>query len=214
MRAMLEQQQDVFYYITVMNENYPQPTLPDGVAEDIVKGLYRYATQEAGDTSPSVRLAGSGTILLEVLAAAEWLATDWNIASEIWSATSYTELARDARAVERWNRLHPLETPRSSHVAQCLGPDLPVIAATDYVRAVPQLIASYIDAPLVVLGTDGFGRSDTRSMLRDFFEVDRRHIVVAALAKLAQRGEIDRRICAEAIKRYDIDPRTAASWEY
>ena len=213
MLEMLEQQQDVFYYITVMNENHAQPNLPEGVTDNIVKGLYRYAEQAAGGMKPSVRLVGSGTILMEVIAAARLLSEDWNIASEIWSATSFTELAREARAVERWNRLHPLETQQCSHVAQCFPPDLPVIAATDYVRALPQLIASYVDAPFVVLGTDGFGRSDTRTMLRDFFEVDRKHIVLATLASLAQRGEIDSQVCADAIAQYQINPETAASWE-
>lgn len=156
---------------------------------------------------------GSGTILLEVLAAARLLAEDWNIGSEIWSATSFTELAREARAVERWNRLHPQENRRASHVSECLGSDLPVIAATDYVRALPQLIASYIEAPFVALGTDGFGRSDTRAMLRNFFEVDREHIVLAALDSLAQRGEIEPRLCQEAMRKYGIDAQAVASWE-
>ncbi|PLW81485.1 pyruvate dehydrogenase (acetyl-transferring), homodimeric type [Kineobactrum sediminis] len=213
MREMLEEQKDVFYYVTVMNENYAQPTLPDGAAEGIIKGLYRYAQTSAGGAKAAVRLVGSGTILMEVIAAAELLAEDWNISSEIWSATSFTELAREARAIERWNRLHPQDVQRVSHVARHFTPEVPVIAATDYVRAVPQLIASYIEASFVVLGTDGFGRSDTRPMLRGFFEVDRKHIVVAALSSLAQRGEIDPQVCADAIVLYGIDPQATASWD-
>jgi pyruvate dehydrogenase E1 component len=213
MREMLERQNDVFYYITVMNENHPQSNLPEGVADSIVKGLYRYAEQPAGDAKAAIRLVGSGTILMEVIAAARLLAEDWNVASEIWSATSFTELAREARVVERWNRLHPREARRTSHVARNLTPELPVIAATDYVRAVPQLVASYIDAPFTVLGTDGFGRSDTRPMLRDFFEVDRKHIVIAALASLAQQGVIAPQVCADAMARYQVDPQAIASWE-
>lgn len=212
-RQMLEQQEDVFYYITVMNENYAQPSLPEGVEEALIRGMYLLAQTEVEEASPKVRLLGSGTILLEVIAAAELLAQDWGISSEVWSVTSFTELAREARAVERWNRLHPLHESRRSHVVDCLSAELPVIAATDYVRAVPQLIASYVEAPFVVLGTDGFGRSDSRAMLRDFFEVDRWHIVVATLAELVQREQIDPQFCADAIERYQIDPQAAASWE-
>ncbi|MFT6892038.1 MAG: pyruvate dehydrogenase E1 component [Halioglobus sp.] len=212
-RQMLEQQEDVFYYITVMNESYAQPSLPEGLEEAVIKGMYRLALTEVEEASPKVRLLGSGTILLEVIAAGELLAQDWGISSEVWSVTSFTELAREARAVERWNRLHPLQESRRSHVVDCLSGELPVIAATDYVRAVPQLIASYVEAPFVVLGADGFGRSDSRTMLRDFFEVDRRHIVVATLAELAQREQIAPQICSDAIERYQIDPQAPASWE-
>jgi len=223
MRQMLEHDEDVFYYVTVMNENYAQPTLPEGVEEDIIKGMYLYAshTIEAANTkskakakpTPKIRLLGAGTILREVIAAAELLATEWHIESDIWSVTSFTELAREAREVERSNRLHPLETPRQSHVDECLKGDVPVIVATDYVRAVPQLIASYIKPAYAVLGTDGFGRSDTRSALRDFFEVDRHHIVVSALHTLSQQGTVDATQCAEAIERYGIDADAAPSWE-
>jgi pyruvate dehydrogenase E1 component len=212
-RQMMEQQEDVFYYITVMNENYAQPNLPEGVEQDIIKGMYCYASQSVEKPQGSVRLLGSGTIMLEVIAAAEMLAADWHIDSEIWSVTSFTELARDAQSVERWNRLHPQQAQRSSHVADCLSGDTPVVAATDYVRAVPQMIASFVDSSFTVLGTDGFGRSDTRSALRDFFEVDRRHIVLSALTTLAQQGTIDAKLCSDAIARYDIEIDAAASWE-
>jgi pyruvate dehydrogenase E1 component len=213
MRQMLEEQEDVFYYVTVMNENYAQPSLPQDVAQDVVKGMYRHSSVEAQSEGSQVRLLGSGTILLEVIGAAQLLADDWGVASEVFSVTSFTELARDARAVERWNRLHPLEQPRRSHVAACLQGDLPVVAASDYVRAVPQLIASYIEPRYVVLGTDGFGRSDTRSVLREFFEVNRHHIVLAALSSLAEKGLVATSICAEAIECYNIDTDAAASWE-
>ena len=150
-------------------------------------------------------MLGSGTILLEIIAAAELLSRDWGIASEIWSVTSFTELACEARAVERWNRLNPLHAARISHIAACLGGDTPVIAATDYVRAVPQLVASYIEPAYTVLGTDGFGRSDTRSKLRGFFEVSREYIVLAALTALAEEGRIERSRVAQALNDLGID---------
>jgi pyruvate dehydrogenase E1 component len=210
-RQMMEQQDDVFYYVTVMNENYAQPSLPAGVADDIVRGMYRFA---AVDGRLHVRLLGSGTILREVIAAADLLRDDWQIAGEVWSVTSFTECARDAREVERWNRLHPHHAPRTSHVAQCLAGPAPIIAATDYVRAYPQLIASYVDAPFTALGTDGFGRSDTRSALRGYFEVDRYSVVVAALDGLAKQGTIARRIVADAIARYGIGVDDRPPWTH
>lgn len=212
-RQMLEHQDDVFYYITVMNENYAQPSLPQGVEADIIKGMYRYATEHVDKSNGKVNLLGSGTIMLEVIAAGELLAKDWGIESDIWSVTSYTELAREAREVERWNHHHPLETQRSSHVGKCLHGDTPVIAASDYVRGVPQLIASYIEPSYSVLGTDGYGRSDTRTALRDFFGVDRHHIAVTALATLVKKGQIDASICAQAIEKYEINIDTASAWE-
>jgi pyruvate dehydrogenase E1 component len=160
-----------------------------------------------------VRLLGSGTILREVIAAADLLARDWGVASEVWSVTSFTELAREARAAERWNRLHPAEPARGSHLADCLAGDAPVIAATDYVRALPQLIASYLEPSYSVLGTDGFGRSDTRSALRRFFEVDRHHITIAALYSLVRQGVIAADTCAAAIARYGVDADALASWD-
>ncbi len=212
MRAMLERQEDAFYYVTLMNESYAQPSLPHGVEQDIVKGLYRFDTKAVADATATVRLLGSGAILLEVIAAAELLASDWHIGAEVWSATSFTELARDAREVERWNRLHPAAETRHSHVARCLPPGAPVIAATDYVRALPQLIATYIASPYTVLGTDGFGRSDSRAALRGFFEVDRHHVVLAALTALANIGAIQTSICTQAIARYGIDTEADAPW--
>ncbi len=213
MRQMLERQVDEFYYVTLMNENYPQPNLPDGVEQAIIKGMYLFARHEVEDARGSVQLLGSGAILLEVIAAAELLASDWNIDSEVWSVTSFTELAREAREVERWNRLHPGQPARRSHVQESLNDAAPIIASTDYVRALPQLIASYLPARYTVLGTDGFGRSDTRGRLRAFFEVDRHQIVLSALTSLVQEGHLDASVCAEAIARYAIEVDAVAPWE-
>jgi pyruvate dehydrogenase E1 component len=206
MRQMFEQQQDVFYYLTVMNENYAQPSLPEGVVDDVIKGLYRFGGHTVKKPAAKVRLLGSGAILPEVIAAAELLAKDWNIDSEIWSATSFTELARDARECERYNRLHPDAAARVSHVELCLPGATAIVAATDYVRAYPQLIGSYVEARFIALGTDGFGRSDTRAALRRFFEVDRYQVVLAALQAVAKP------LLADAIRRYNINAEAPASW--
>ncbi len=212
MREMMERQQDVFYYVTLMNENYAQPTLAAGNATDVVRGMYRYGAHAPASPIDTVRLVGSGAILREVIAAAAILATEWNVAAEVWSATSFSELAREAREAERFNRLHPAEPARLSHVQRCLAGRAPVIAATDYVRAWPQLIASYLDAPFTALGTDGFGRSDTRAGLRRFFEIDRHHVVLAALTALRAQGRIDAAACAEAIRRYGLSADAVSSW--
>jgi len=212
MRQMLEKQEDAFYYVTLMNENYAQPSLPPGVEGDVVKGLYRYAVQAVPQAHATVRLLGSGTILREVIAAAALLADHWGVQAEVWSATSFSELARDAREVERWNRLHPQETARLSHVQRCLPGNAPIVAATDYVRAWPQLVASYVSAPFTALGTDGFGRSDTRAALREFFEVDRHQIVLAALSALRTQGGVGAEDCAAAIARYGIAVGLDAPW--
>ena len=213
MRRMLEAGEDVFYYVTLMNEGYAQPTLPPGVEADVVRGLYRYAAHPVPGSQGTVRLVGAGAILREAIAAAELLAADWNVASEVWSATSFSELAREAREAERWNRLHPTQPARESHLQRCLGGPDPIVAASDYVRAWPQLVASHLRAPFTALGTDGFGRSDTRAALRDFFEVDRHHIVLAALASLAREGRVDAQTCQQAIERYGIDADRAPPWE-
>ncbi|MGA8705822.1 MAG: alpha-ketoglutarate dehydrogenase [Steroidobacteraceae bacterium] len=210
-RSMLERNDDVFYYVTVANESYPQPSLPAGAAEQVIRGLYRYS-QVGPAGAAAVRLLGSGSILRECLAAAEILAQEFAIGSEVWSVTSYAELARESAEVARWNRLHPQQPARASHLQQCLGGDTPVVAASDYVRAYPQLIASYLRASFSVLGTDGFGRSDTRAALRRFFEVDRQHIVIAVLDALAERGAVQRSWLAGAIERFGIDPELAAPW--
>jgi pyruvate dehydrogenase E1 component len=212
-RQMFERGEDVFYYLTTMNESYPQPSLPPDAMEGVIKGMYRFSSTATDGNISAVRLLGSGAILREVIAAAELLAKDWKVAADVWSVTSFTELARDARDTHRSNRLHP-EVPReTSYVAQCLPGTAPIVAATDYVAAYASLIAPYVEAPFAALGTDGFGRSDTRSALRRFFEVDRQHIVVAALDSLAQRGAMQRETVAEAIKRYDLDAGAMPPWE-
>lgn len=213
MRQMLERQVDEFYYVTLMNENYPQPDLPGGVEQDILKGMYLFARNELQDPRGSVQLLGSGTILREVIAAAELLANDWNVDSQVWSVTSFTELARDAREVERHNRLHPQQPGRRSHLQASLNNATPVVACSDYVRAVPALIASYIEPRYTVLGTDGFGRSDTRAQLRRFFEVDRHQIVLSALTALVQAQTLAPQVCVEAIALYAIDVDCLAPWE-
>jgi pyruvate dehydrogenase E1 component len=213
-RQMMERQDDVFYYITVMNENYPQPSLPAGAADDIVSGMYRLQSTAVPGEAAAARLLGSGAILREVVAAAAMLRDDWQVTSEVWSVTSFSELARDAREVERANRLQPASSPRKSHVEGCLAGTAPIIAATDYVRAYPQLIASYVGGRFVALGTDGFGRSDTRAALRGFFENDRRHVVVATLHALSRQGSLPAATVAAAVERYGIDAAAVAPWTH
>jgi len=212
MRRMLEEQQDEFYYVTVMNENYGQPSIPAGSEAGIIQGLYRLGSRGSETAQIRARLLGSGAILREVIAAADLLAEDFSIASEIFSVTSFSELAREARETEHFNRLHPDQKPKDSYVSSCLSGPMPIIAATDYVRAYPALIGPYVDARYVTLGTDGFGRSDTRQALRQFFGVDRHQIVLAALDALARDGHVERTTLSDAITRYGIDPTTAASW--
>ena len=209
MRAMLERREDVFYYVTLMNENYPQPSLEAGSEADIVKGMHRV---HRPDGVAQVRLVGSGTILREALEAAALLKADWHIDVEVWSATSFSELARDGRETARFNRLHPDVEPMRSHVATCLAGDAPIVAVSDYVRAWPQLIGEYVAASFTTLGTDGFGRSDTRAALRAFFEIDRHQIALAALTALRDRGAIDASVCNDALRRYAIDPDAEPSW--
>jgi pyruvate dehydrogenase E1 component len=204
LRRMVAEQEDVFYYLTVMNENYAQPAVPEGAEEGILRGMHVVAE---GDDA-QVQLLGSGTILREVLAGADLLRDDFGVGADVWSVTSFTELRRDGMAVERHNRLHPGETPRQAYVEQALGDRPgPVVAATDYMRALPDGIRPWIDAPYTVLGTDGFGRSDYRRALRSFFEVDRHHVVVAALQALGRTED-----AAAAIARYGIDPDGEAPW--
>jgi pyruvate dehydrogenase E1 component len=213
-RRMLEQGCDEFYYITVMNENYAQPSLPESAHEGVIRGMYLLESHGVAESAPRIRLLGAGAILREVQAAALLLEQDWQVAAEVWSVTSFSELSREAREVERWNRLHPAAEPRRSYVDGCLVGDAPVVAATDYIRAVPQLVASYLPGRrFVVLGTDGFGRSDTRAALRRFFEVDRHHVVLAALQSLADAGRVPREVLEQAIARYSLDPDAGASWE-
>ena len=209
LRRMHSEQEDVFYYITLMNENYQHPAMPDGVEEGIVKGMYlfREGTSTKAD-APRVQLLGSGTILQEAIAAADLLEQDWNVAADVWSAPSFTELGRDGMAAERWNMLHPDQERRQSYVEAQLAnrPDGPVVAATDYIRAFAEQIRPYVKRRYHVLGTDGFGRSDYRRKLREFFEVNRHFITVAALTELAAEGSVPASAAAEAITKYGINP--------
>jgi len=207
LRRMYEQQEDVYYYITVMNENYEHPAMPDGVAGSIIKGMYLFKEGRVGKEAPRVQLLGSGTILREVIAAADLLYDDFGVVADVWSAPSFTELRREAIDVERWNMLHPTETPRKSHVETCLGErEGPVIAATDYMRMMADQIRAWVPRRYRVLGTDGFGRSDYRKKLRHFFEVDRYWVTVAALKALADEGTVQAAVVAGAIKKYGLDP--------
>ena len=212
MRRMYQEQEDVFYYITVMNENYTHPAMPDGVEKGILRGMYLLReSSTAGKVKKDqlkVQLLGSGTILREVIAGAELLEKDYGISADIWSVTSFNQLRRDGLDTQRWNTLHPEDTPRQSYVAQCLKDRSgPVIAATDYMKAYADQIRAFLPTPhYAVLGTDGFGRSDTRRALRRHFEVDRHYVAVAALNALADQELVSRAKVAEAIKRYGVDP--------
>jgi len=215
LRRMLTNQEDVFYYITVMNENYAHPALPEGAGEGIIKGMYLFkpgAKDKAGTSADKplrVQLLGSGTILREVIAAGALLEKDWDVSADIWSCTSFTELRREGLDCDRWNLLHPTEPPRVSWVGQCLkGHAGPVVASTDYVKTFADQIRPLIPRgrEYRVLGTDGFGRSDTREKLRQFFEVDRHWVTIAALKALADQGDIQASVVAAAIKKYGIDP--------
>lgn len=205
MKVMYEEQQNVFYYVTVMNENYQQPAMPEGCEEGIIKGMYLY--RQGSRKKKRVQLMGSGSILREVIAAAAMLEDEWNIAADIWSVTSFNELRREGLDVERWNMLHPMDKPRSAYVSdQLAGAKGPAVAATDYMRSYPEQIRPYLgERHFVTLGTDGFGRSDLRAQLRKHFEVNRYYVVVAALKALADTGEIDSKIVAQAIRAYKID---------
>ncbi len=198
LQRMVKEQHDEFHYIVLMNENHAMPSLPDGVAPDLLKGLYKLAEVTAPAARATVRLLGSGTILRGVLAAADQLAQRHGVSCEVFSATSYAELAREARELQRLDRSEPLPQPRPSHVATLLAGDAPVVAASDYVRAWPQLIAEYVPARFVTLGTDGFGRSDTRQRLRRFFEVDAQAVVLAALEALVRDGRLPPQVLTDA----------------
>jgi pyruvate dehydrogenase E1 component len=219
LRRMLSEQEDVFYYVTLMNENYVHPPMPHGAEAGILRGMYPLREAAKRSRKPVVQLMGSGTILREVIAAADLLEQDFGVLSDVWSVTSFTELRRDGLDVERWNMLHPEAEPRVAYVSQQLaGRRGPVVASTDYLRAVPDQIRQWVAGPggrqrsYRTLGTDGYGRSDFRTALRRFFEVDRHYVAVAALTELADAGTVDRELVARAIKKYEIDadapPRT------
>jgi pyruvate dehydrogenase E1 component len=206
-RQMTEEQQNIFYYITVMNESYQQPAMPAGVEDGIVKGMY-LLEEDKKEAAHQVQLLGSGTILREVREAAKILREEFNVGADVWSVTSFNELRRDGLAVERNNRLHPEQKPKLSYVEQCLtGRQGPVIASTDYMKLFADQIRQWVPSKeYKVLGTDGFGRSDSRKKLRHFFEVDRNWVVLAALEALADRGDIEPTVVAEAIAKFGINP--------
>ncbi|MBI3283592.1 MAG: pyruvate dehydrogenase (acetyl-transferring), homodimeric type [Burkholderiales bacterium] len=207
LRRMVSNQEDVFYYITLMNENYSHPGLKAGQEQGIIKGLYRLQESKA-EAKHRVQLLGSGTILREVIAAADLLQNDWGIAADVWSAPSFTLLARDGQDAERWNMLHPTDAPRVPYIAECLQDTAgPIVVATDYMRTFAEQVRAFIPKgrSYKVLGTDGFGRSDTRAKLREFFEVNRYFVVVAALKSLADEGLLSASVVAQAISKYGID---------
>jgi pyruvate dehydrogenase E1 component len=218
---MYRDQENVYYYLTVMNEKYPQPDMPEGAEAGILRGMYKLKDADSeGQTKakgkgrakrPRVQLLGSGTILREVIAAAEMLDHEFGVAADVWSVTSFNELARDGQDTDRWNLLHPEEEKRLSYVERQLSKsEGPVIAATDYMRAYSEQIRAYVPCNVPgdyrTLGTDGWGRSDSREKLRKFFEVHRDFIYVAALSALADRGDLDKSRVSEAIAKLGIDP--------
>ncbi|SNR95914.1 pyruvate dehydrogenase E1 component [Methylobacillus rhizosphaerae] len=204
LRRMVQNQEDVYYYITLMNENYTHPEMPKGVEEGILKGIYQFKKSKA--KGPKVQLLGSGVILREVIAAAELLEKDWGVSADIWSVTSFTELRREGLDAERWNLLNPAKTQRESYVTQQLKKaEGPVIASTDYMKAFADQIRNFIPQRYVALGTDGYGRSDSREALRSFFEVDRYHVVLAALKALADEGQLPASKAADAVKKYNFN---------
>jgi pyruvate dehydrogenase E1 component len=209
LRRMYAQQEDVYYYITVMNENYAHPAMPEGAAEGILRGMHLISASKASKGKLKVQLMGCGSILREVMAAAEMLQKDFGVAADIWSVTSFNELRRDGLEIARWNMLHPEKEPRRSYIEQCLRDHPgPVVAATDYMKVFADQIRAYLPQPALysVLGTDGFGRSDTRRALRGFFEVDRRYVAVAALKALADQEALPQKKVLEAIRKYGVDP--------
>ena len=207
LKCMFEDKENYFYYLTTMNENYIQPAMPEGVEEGIVRGIYPLKRSQKVTSKKKVTLMGAGTILNEVVAASEILKEKFSVEADIWSLTSVNELVREGQAVDRWNLLHPTETPKLSYVEQQVGniPD-PIVIATDYMKAYAEQLRRYLPSSLHVLGTDGFGRSDSRETLRHFFEVDRYFIVVSALKGLADKGIIEQSVVSEAIESFSIDP--------
>jgi pyruvate dehydrogenase E1 component len=212
LRRMFKDQEDVYYYITLMNENYSHPAMPDGTEEGILRGMYLF--REGSKQKPHVQLLGCGTILREVVAAADLLENDFGVAADIWSCPSFNELRREGLESERWNLLHPASKPRKSYVEECLARrDGPAVAATDYMRAFPEQIRPYVPKRYVCLGTDGFGRSDYRVALRKFFEVNRHYVTLAALKALADEGLLSTSKVEVAIAKYGINAEKPAPWK-
>jgi pyruvate dehydrogenase E1 component len=207
---MYEAQEDVFYYLTVGNEQYEMPAMPTGVEEGILRGLYRFCTAPEGKAGRRAHLLASGAILNQALAAQTLLAERYGVAADVWSLTSFKELHRDGHATERWNRHHPGEPPKTGYLEGLLqGEEGAFVVASDYVRALPDSVSRWFPRPPVVLGTDGFGRSDSREALRDFFEVDGRFITLAALTGLAREGRLEWKQVRRAMKDLEIDPGKA-----
>jgi len=206
-RRMMAEGDNGFYYITLYNENYPQPALPAGAEEGIRRGLYLLRPGTLDTPAPRVQLFGSGSLAREVLAAADRLEREFGVSADVWSVTSYGELRKDGIACDRWNLLHPEESPRRPYVTEQLAAHPgPVVAVSDFVRAYPDLVRPWVPGRYTVLGTDGFGRSDTRVALRDFFEIDARYVVLAALRALVEQGELPRDRLAGVLQQLDIDP--------
>ena len=207
MKEMVQDNKDVIYYLTLENENYTHPPMPDNVAEDIIKGLYKIHSTE----NPTIRLFGSGPLMREVLAAADLLKKDWGIEPGIWNVTSFSELRRDAEEVERWNLIHPDKEPRQSHLECKLSNNrVPTVTSSDYVKMVSEQIGPYVPGPYYALGTDGFGRSDTRENLRHFFEVDRYYIILTAIRALALEGQLEMSKADEVMKKYNLNPEKSS----
>jgi pyruvate dehydrogenase E1 component len=206
-RRMFSEQEDLFYYVTIENEPYPMPVMPEGAEEGILRGLYRFRTSPSPGTGLRAQLLGSGAILNEVLRAQELLADRFDVSADVWSVTSFKELHRDGTDVDRWNRLHPGAEPRRSWVEQNLeGTEGVYVVASDYVKALPHSICRWFPRPPVALGTDGFGRSESRACLRRFFEVDAAHVVVATLSALAAEGHVGPEVVQRAITEFGVDP--------
>jgi pyruvate dehydrogenase E1 component len=206
-RRMYVDQESIFYYLTVMNEQYEMPVMPEGAHDGILKGMYRFRATSKPDAPHRVQLFGSGAILTEVVKAQEILESTYNVGADVWSVTSYSELYREGHACERWNMLHPGDVPKVPYVTQCLK-DVPgvFVAASDYVKALPDSIDRWLPRPMLALGTDGFGRSESRAGLREFFEVDARWVVVATLASLARDGAIAASVVQQAMKTHGVNP--------
>jgi pyruvate dehydrogenase E1 component len=214
MKRMYADGEDVFYYVTLYNENYAMPPMPEGAVEGILRGMYKLTTRGNPGKGKTVNLLGSGTILNGVLKAADLLAEKYGVSSNVYSVTSYQELRRDCLEAARWNQLHPDQPARKSYLAKLLdGVRGPFVAASDYMRTLPEQILPFVPGKdLLALGTDGFGRSETRENLRRFFEVDTQAVVAGALYSLAERGELDRAVVAKAVKELGIDADVPAPW--
>ena len=207
LKEMVQEQKDVFYYLTLENENYAHPEMPRGSESGIIKGMHRIRRTGHKSAKGRVNLLGAGPLLRETLTAAELLEQDWDIGADVWSVTSFSELRKDAEDNRRWNLLHPDKPERESYLSKCLPDEsIPAIAVSDYVKPVAEQIAAFVPGPFTALGTDGFGRSETRETLRDFFEVDHRYIILAALAALVKAGSLENTILNKAIKKYNLDP--------